>query len=240
MIFSDEVSDRFIAPEMSKFTSASITDMSHTDPEQEFWLANFILNNIFDARVPTPLWQIHFNFLRRCDSAFESYATARGLTLNFLEDREKQMRYLRAISHWETFLAHLWQAAWFLAYGKPLLFKRDDGSALQRLNFLHGVTKHADSAIRDGNFKDDGPLCMWLTNSGLRSGDTTLTFIEMSGILGELAQFASALQHPQTALASLKRLRDTRSDANGEGGPTCVRGRGRMSHGRPLYPGVTG
>jgi hypothetical protein len=104
------VTDKFIAPELSKFTSATLPDLSAIDKEQEHWLANYILNSILRVNVPSPDRQRYFNFLRRSHSAFEEYAAARDLTLKYLADRERQLGYLKAMGHWEALIAYLWQA----------------------------------------------------------------------------------------------------------------------------------
>jgi hypothetical protein len=164
----------------------------------EHWLANYILNTILRVNVPAPQRQQLFNFLRRSHSTFEEYALARNLTLAFLGDRERNLSYLKAIDHWEAFLAYSWQAYGFLSGGKVQFFKKGDGSLLERLNSLHNQAKHADEAIQRGDFLEDSPLCVWLTNEGLRSTETLLTFNEVVEILEELAQWASAAQDPLT------------------------------------------
>ena len=74
MPWSNFVTDKFIAPEMSQFTSATLPDLSAIDSEQEFWLANYILNSILRVNIQSPERQRLFNFLRRSHSAFEEYS----------------------------------------------------------------------------------------------------------------------------------------------------------------------
>ena len=83
-------------------------------------------------------------------------------------------------------------------------FQKGDGSILQRLNALHNQAKHADEAIERGELVAEGPLCVWLTNDGLRSMDTSLTFDEAADVLAELARWASAVQDPLTMEEKLK------------------------------------
>ena len=199
--------DRFIAPDMSKFTMATIRDMSTFDSEQDHWQHNFILNTMFRAEVSAPRRQQLFNFLRRCHSSFDEYALARKSTLAFVLDRNLIGSYLDAIGHWEAYLAYSWQACCFLGGGTAKWFKQGDGTVTQRLHALHSRAKHADRAIRDGNFSDDdAPLCVWLTNDGLRSSETSLTFEEMAVFLEELAELASVVQDPLTMSEKLKSL----------------------------------
>jgi hypothetical protein len=58
---SNYAKDKFVAPEMSKFTAATIRVMSQVDSEQEHWLSNFILNAIFRANVLSPQRQQMYN-----------------------------------------------------------------------------------------------------------------------------------------------------------------------------------
>jgi hypothetical protein len=80
MRLSGYAMDRFVAPEMSKFTTATMRDMSAVDSQQEHWLANFILNTILRINVNSPQRQQLFNFLRRSHSAFAEYGLAREST----------------------------------------------------------------------------------------------------------------------------------------------------------------
>jgi hypothetical protein len=81
--WSDYSTDKFMTPEMSKFTAAEIRDMSRVDSEQDHWQANYILNTVLRATPTTPYRQRYFNFLRRTHSAFSEYAQARESTLIF-------------------------------------------------------------------------------------------------------------------------------------------------------------
>ncbi|MGH9248217.1 MAG: hypothetical protein ACRD0W_01670 [Acidimicrobiales bacterium] len=201
--FSSYALDMYFAPRMSAFTSASIPDMSEVDAEQAHWLSNYILNSMLRAKLQTPKRQQVYNFLRRSHAAFSEYASARSCTLAFVADRDKPLCYLDAIGHWEAFLAYSWQAYLFLGAGQVRWFMQNDGSVLQRLNFLHNQAKHADRAIQRGEYVDDSPLCVWLTNEGLSCVGAELTFPDMAEVLTDLAEWASALQDPLTARQKL-------------------------------------
>jgi hypothetical protein len=51
MPFSAFALDKFVAPDISKFTKASIADMSGTSKEQEYWVRNFILNTLLRVTI---------------------------------------------------------------------------------------------------------------------------------------------------------------------------------------------
>jgi hypothetical protein len=202
---SNWLKDNLIAPEMSKFTEAAIPAMSTTDDQQEHWLANCVLNNLFGPRrFVTPLRQQAYHFLRRSHAAFTEYALAREATLDYLADTERGPRYIDAINHWEAFMAYSWQAYRFLGRGRAQWFEKNDGSVLQRLNVLYNRSKYADEAIERGDFVEESPLCVWLTNNALSNTEATPTFDEIAEILTYLAGLASAVQDPANAESKIK------------------------------------
>lgn len=192
------VTDVYFAPEFSKFTEATIPDMTAVDAEQEHWLSNYLLNTAVRGRLETPQRQQIYNFLRKTHSAFASYAAAREATSEFLLDRNRIRRYISAVGHWEDFLAHAWHAYSFLVNNEPVLFEPHDGSELQRLHALHTRAKHAAAAIARGDFIEESPLCVWLTNGGMRSTESVLTYEEAADVLRHMAGIASAVQDPLT------------------------------------------
>ena len=192
---------------MSKFTSATLPDLSAIDSEQEHWLANYILNSILRVNVQSPERQRLFNFLRRSHSAFEEYAAARELTLRYLAEPEGKLGYLKAMGHWEALLGYTWQAYRLILPAKfGNLYEKGDESFFERLNNLYNKSKHADGAILDGKYLEDSPLCVWLTNEGLKSTDELVTFEEVVETLTQLAQLAAAVQDPLTMRDKIKDL----------------------------------
>ena len=208
MPFSAWLLDNYVAPDMSKFTVASIPDMSEVDKEQAYWLANFFLNNIAGpVQYVSPNYQQLFNFLRRSHAAFTEYAIARETSLGYLTDHRPDrhvLRYVEAVNHWEAFLAYAWQAFSFVGRGEKVWFEPQDGSVLQRLNALYNRSKHAEKAIERGDYVGQSPLCVWLTNAGLTSTDATLTFPEIAEILVQMARMASSIQDPASVQSKIK------------------------------------
>ena len=74
------------------------------------------------------------------------------------------------------------------------------------LHALHTRSKHAEEAIEKGNYIEDSPLCVWLTNSGLSSTDAALTFDEIAEILIYMARMANAVQDPRTMKSKIESL----------------------------------
>jgi hypothetical protein len=198
MPLSAYAKDNFIAPDMSRFDSAQIKDMSGTSVEQEHWLSNYMLNSLFRVDLDEPLRQTLFNFLRRTQFAFREYALAREQTMAYLRGVDAVPTYFLAIGHWETFLAYAYQAYEIFVRAEKILFTTGDGSVLQRLNSLYNRSKHVASAINHNRIAPGSTLAVWLNNEGLRAVDGHLTFEEMAEILEELARWSDAAQDPLT------------------------------------------
>lgn len=205
-IWGAHVLDTNVAPRLSTFSAATIRDMSRADSQQEHWSANYLLNTVLRTRLKTPYRQQVTNSLRHTQSAFSSYAFAREATGEYLIDRNRPMLYLRAVGHWEDFLAHAWLAYNFINRGQRDLFKKRDGSVLQRLYDLNARARHAAEAIERGDIADEAPVTVWLQNSGLHSTTDSLTFDECAELLVDLAQLASAMQDPGTVRDRLEQL----------------------------------
>ena len=193
---TNEFKDRFVAPEISSFTEASIPDLSEL---QERWLVSFILSS-FVVQLDDATRRTFYNFLRRVEGAFREYSSARQMTMAHLANPNPDAvsQYIIAIGHWEVFLSHVYQAWCLLARGQKILFTPGDGSIMQRLNLLYNRTKHAEKAITAEQLPPDGTLPVWLKNDGLHSVESRLTFDEIAKMLEDLAVWADAAQNPAT------------------------------------------
>jgi hypothetical protein len=65
MRWSANAMDKYIAPELSAFTSASIPDMAQFDAEQEHWLGNHLLNSVLRGGSSPAGWCT--TVIRRCE-----------------------------------------------------------------------------------------------------------------------------------------------------------------------------
>jgi hypothetical protein len=189
--------DKYVAPEMSLFTEASIPDLSSL---QVRWLTSFILNSGMVVQLQDVPRRTLYNFLRRAEGAAQEYGMAREMTLAHLANTNPNSvsGYIAAIGHWEAFLSQAYQAWCLLDGTQRKLFTKNDGSPMQRLNLLYNRTKHAEKAIAAGQLPQDGTLPVWLKNDGLHSVDSCLTFEELAEMLEELAVWTEAAQNPAT------------------------------------------
>ena len=194
---TNDFKDKFVAPEISSFTAASIPDLSEL---QKRWLVSFILNGSLVVQLDDGTRRTLYNFLRRTEASFREYSSARQMTMAHLKNPRPDAvsEYIIAIGHWEAFLSQTYQAWCLLARGQPILFTPRDGSAMQRLNLLYNRAKHAESAITAEQLPPDGTLPLWLKNDGLHSVESSLTFEEIAEMLEELAIWADAAQNPAT------------------------------------------
>jgi hypothetical protein len=200
MPFTNQFKDKFVAPEISTFTTAQIPDMSAVSTEQGYWLLNFMLSSALRVTMDDALRRTLYNFLRRTEAAFREYEAARRTTLAYLASPNPDgvSQYIVAIGHWEVFLSHAYQAWCLLARGQKVLFEPGDGSVTQRLNLLYNRAKHAEKAITSQQLPPDGTLPVWLRNDGLHCVESGLTFEEIADILKDLALWADAVQDPLT------------------------------------------
>jgi hypothetical protein len=211
--FSSFVLDKYIAPRVSAFNAAEVPDMSTFDPQSDHWVANHFLNSVLRGGFEFPLSAYIHNYLRRAEGAFTEHAEARRHTLSFIDLKGQAPGvYARALSHWEFFLTHSWQSEALL--GKLLetstthsysIFVQGDGSIKERLNHLYNSMKHAESRIASGQILEGALVPVWLTNLGLQSTDTLLTFAETGEILEEIAYWADIFVDPIDARNKLRR-----------------------------------
>ncbi|MEX1102327.1 MAG: hypothetical protein WD739_10920 [Actinomycetota bacterium] len=198
--------DRFLAPDVSKFTSAEIPDMSDHDTQSGHWLVNYVLSSILRGSFRPPQNAIVYNFLRRAEGAFSEHANAREQTLQFLDSgRQSVSLYSTALRHWEFFLSQAWQGIELLRrfpeenFTAPYpVFQQRDGSVEQRLNALYNSMKHVESRIVAGQIPEGATTPVWLANEGIRTTDEILTFEDTGVILRDLAEYSDLVVDPRT------------------------------------------
>jgi hypothetical protein len=194
-----QVTDTYVATEISNFDKAEIPDMSTTQRESLHWISNYILNSVLRGALPSPQREYRFNFLRRAMIAYSEHFLARHATLAFLESEEQSFgKYFTAIHHWEQFLAAAWNALHTLRRAAIVarLYEPGDGSIAERLHGLYNRTRHTESRIENGQMPPQGSLPVWLCNSGLRSVDCELTFAETGELLAKIGEWAHVAEDP--------------------------------------------
>jgi hypothetical protein len=209
MSFTNIVLDTYIAPGASNFKAAQIPDMANHDSQSAHWVANHFLNSVLRGGFIYPFSAYVHNYMRRAEGAFVAHAEARRHSIKFIElSGQAPGVYSRALSSWEMFLTHSWQAEALFAklIGKATneIFVPDEGSIEERLYDLYNAMKHAEGRIASGQIPEGALVPVWLTNEGLRSEKSLLTFKETGEILEELAYRAGVLVDPHDAKAKLR------------------------------------
>lgn len=76
------------------------------------------------------------------------------------------------------------------------IYKEGEDSVEERLNALYNQMKHAESKIENKEILEGATVPVWLTNQGLVSVKSALTFSETGEVLKDLAKWANILQDP--------------------------------------------
>jgi hypothetical protein len=150
--------------------------MSNHASQSSHWVANHFLNSVLRGGFEYPISAYVHNYMRRAEGAFAAHAEARRHSLKFIEHQGQAPGiYASALSQWEIFLTHSWQAEALLAKlieatsQEPYRpYTRGEGSVEERLNNLYNSMKHAESRISSGQIPEGALVPVWLINEVLR------------------------------------------------------------------------
>jgi hypothetical protein len=196
---SAHVTDTYVATEISKFDSAEIPDMSTSQPESLHWISNYTWNSVVCGALPSPEREHRFDFLRHAMIAFSEHNMARYATLGFLESKAQSFgRYFTALHHWEQFVAAAWHSLDALQRAGVVgrLYEPGDRSTAEQLRGLYDETRYTESLIETDEMPPQGSLAVWLCNSGLRSIDCELSFVETGDLLARIRDWAHVVEDP--------------------------------------------
>ena len=211
--WNPKVLDEYLAPSISKFTSAKILSIEDKYPESKHWIQNHFLNSVFTRSYKKEIRPTVVQCLRRASAAFRYYHEAKKITEEYLTEndihRPKSRVYYQAVDCWEAFFL---QSQIFIdAYNKIVgytkngitAFKSGDGSKKQRLYDIANCIKHGSSPHEAEEWKENWtPL--WLANDGFRSFKYNLSFDEACELLDSIAQWANNIQNPSADSSNLQ------------------------------------
>jgi hypothetical protein len=199
--------DRFVAPHLSELSEKGTQEISAKFPQQQHWLNNFILNSILRTRYAGEAQQLVFNFLRRTEMALCEHENADAHLSRYVGSLASKTplvsAYFRSLFHFESCFAQSYQA--FMLLEKLLqgwkllttrLYEKRDGSVLQRLGTLHGLSKHSEGTMCRGEVPPERTTPLWISNSGIHSDTTMVTFDELAELLSYLGNIADRLSNP--------------------------------------------
>ena len=199
MKWSSYALNRYIAPKLADLERNLAPEVISQFDQAKYWVGNFIFNSILRVQVKEPWRKYIFNFLRCVQTALHEYECGRGSLDEYLAGRREAIsRYFMTVLHFETSVAHAYQA-YMLGRNileKDKLFTKGDGSPLERLNRIYNHTKHYESVIAAGQLPDDATIPLWITNDSLECSEVSLSFDEFAYLLVALGKAADQLSNP--------------------------------------------
>ena len=132
------------------------------------------------------------------EGAFQEYHEGRNFLEYYIKNPNKAISfYFHSLRHFETAMSLAYQAFETIRMMiKKKLFTKKDGSSLQRLNHLQNLSKHANEELSRSDISSELNISIWLTNEGIESHDTKLSFSEFSLLLIDLAKSAEVISNP--------------------------------------------
>jgi hypothetical protein len=192
MQMTDYFLDRFVAHKISLLSECGAVEL----PLETSWLSNFIRLSAFNVSLPAKKRAFAFNFLRRAEGTFSAYSVARKALSEYLSTpRNTVSPYFRAILNFEVCLSQCYQGFEILmtASGEKLFEKTDEGNFLKKLNDMYNYSKHMNERIDTDAIPPEATIGIWITNQGLESNLSSLTFKELGEILQTMRNIANTL-----------------------------------------------
>jgi len=204
--WNKDILDKHVAPDISQFDNAIIPDLTELYSQSEHWITNHFLNTVLGAKFKDRWRQVVIGYLRRSQNSFLYYHKARELTMEYLDGNDTSnpriSRYYIAVSEWENFALQVSMAIdlfkW-LNQGQGA-FEKNDNSKEQRLYSIANNIKHTSSCVNSGQIIENDTIPLWLNNQGIVSYDFSITYIEASEILNDIAKLADEYQNPSSFL----------------------------------------
>ena len=193
MPFTNYALDRIVSQQFSQLTQCNAEEIISHFPHHKLWVTNFILNSTFGGSVTEEERTFSFFFLRRSEAAFEEYEYGRQALNDFINLMPRSPSlYFKALNHFEMVISMLWQAFDMdIKRTNVQRFVKGDGSTYQRLNFIYNHSRHFYPSDISSGFMH----AVWLTNNGMNTGSTMITYTEIVGFLTEIGNISEGLQN---------------------------------------------
>jgi hypothetical protein len=202
MEWNPDIINQRIAPGISGFTGAEISDLSGEFAGVEHWVTNHFLNSVFRAGFKDRWRQVVIAFIRRAQNTFNEYAAARSATYVYLNGNQplnpKFTKYYDAVSKWENCVLQLSMAIDLFKWlnQKEGAFEKGDGSKEQRLYSIANHIKHTSSCVESGQCEEIHSIPLWLSNEGIESYGISVTFREVAEVVRDIAKLAEEYCDP--------------------------------------------
>lgn len=184
MGISNYALDTFVAQDMSKLTQLSIKSLAEEFPNADNWFDQFVLRRIFQAHVPDEKAALAFAIIRRTHSALQEWELAGAAAQGNLRS---PATYFNVLRHLESCISALWQGLEFArkSLGQDL-FKKGDGSAYERMNWVYNVSRHFDpEALPQGDLHR-----VWLSDQAMHTREQTVSLDELREAIRMLARIS--------------------------------------------------
>lgn len=181
--YYDTTLDTCVAPEMSKFTVFNVPELKSETAMHwvdRFVLLSSIMNYSFQRRSNL------LHIFRKSQLSVNFYNEARNNTQLYLETGDRTIAiYYKALMNFEICIAQSYQTLLLISsmlniLGQNQNYLQQGGPNLiyNRMFDQYNFIKHLDGKIKAD--KGENRLVMlWLTNEGIKSRDTELTFLEL-------------------------------------------------------------
>jgi hypothetical protein len=174
--------DMFVAQDMSKLTQLSIKSLAEEFPNADNWFARFFLRKIFQAHMTDEKAVLAFAIVRRTRAALQEWELASAAAQG---DLRSISTFFTVLRHLESCIGFVWQGLEFVrkSLGQDL-FKKGDGSAYERINWVYNVSRHFDpEALPQGD-----TLRVWLSDQAIHTREQTVCFDELREAIRMLAR----------------------------------------------------
>jgi hypothetical protein len=190
MPLSNYALDTFVSNNLSKLTEANAVPIGLDFPGHARWIATFVLNRIFQARVSEDRAALAFAMLRRAEAAVEDYDAGCAALSDFVGGEKSISTYFRCLRRFEGAVGATYQGFDFARHALATnLFEKGDGSPLQRLNEIYNVGRHQEPLSLPG-----GALhAVRISNEGVHALSTSVAFKELRDLVGQLARIADSI-----------------------------------------------
>ena len=186
--FSNYFLDTHFAHKISSLTECNAPDLSS---EKYNWINLFLLNAAV-ITFPGKDKALLFNFVRRVDGAYTTYNLARTALIEYISTPQNTISpYFRALFHYEVCIAQIYQGTELLCKANETdVFKKGDGSLLERVRKIYVDSKHMDKMIVGGKTPKAATTAVWLTNEGIETAHASITYDELADLLRDLNNIA--------------------------------------------------
>lgn len=177
--FAPYALDNYFAPKLSALTECQAPEL-----EVDAWLNNFILTTIFQVRLPMKQRAYAFNFIRRAEAASAAYRAARTALIEYVQAPPNVISpYFTALVQFEMCIAQCYQGFELVAKAAGVqpfeLFAGGKAAPISRLHSFYIDSKHMDEMILGDKLPDTATVGVWLTNTGIESARSHLSFEEL-------------------------------------------------------------